>query len=73
MTEVAKKMRTGYLATATTPSELLLRGGTVVDATGTRRADVRVVDGRVVEVAEGLDAPTSAKILDAGEIGRAHV
>ena len=29
-------------------SELVVRGGTVVDATGSRRSDVRVVDGRVV-------------------------
>ena len=45
--------------------ELVIRGGTVIDATGTRRADVRVVDGAVVEVAEGLDAPKRAVTLDA--------
>jgi dihydroorotase len=40
--------------------ELLVRGGTVVDAGGRRRADVRVVDGT------GLDAPAGATVLDAG-------
>jgi len=48
------------------PHELVIRGGTVVDASGERRADVRVVDGEVVEVAEGLEAPGSATVLDAG-------
>jgi len=46
--------------------ELLIRGGTVVDATGERRADVRVVDGVVVDVAEGLEAPPQGTVLDAG-------
>lgn len=44
----------------------MIRGGTVVDRSGERRADVRVVDGRVVEVAEGLEAGTGALELDAG-------
>src|SRR5207248_3340278 len=44
----------------------LLRGGTVVDATGSRRADVLVAEGVVVAVGEALDAPTSARVLDAG-------
>jgi dihydroorotase len=49
------------------PSEpqLLIRGGTVVDATGTRRADVLVRGGTVMAVEEGLDAGT-ARVLDAG-------
>jgi dihydroorotase len=46
--------------------DLVIRGGTVVDAGGRRRADVRVVDGVVVEVAEGLDVPVGATVLDAG-------
>ena len=45
---------------------LLIRGGTVVDATGERRADVAVVDGRVVAVGEGLTAGPGATVLDAG-------
>jgi dihydroorotase len=49
-----------------TPSELVVRGGTVIDATGSRRADVRVVNGHVVEVAEGLDVPAGATVLEAG-------
>jgi dihydroorotase len=45
-------------------SELAIRGGTVVDAGGERRADVVVgADGRVVAVGPGL---TAARTLDAG-------
>ncbi len=46
-------------------SEVLVRGGTVVDETGTRRADVLVHDGVIATVAEGVDAPTGAEVLDA--------
>jgi dihydroorotase len=42
--------------------ELLIAGGTVVDATGTRRADVLVRDGVVAGVGTGLSAP---QVLDA--------
>src|SRR5438270_11883805 len=44
----------------------LLRGGTVVDATGSRRADVLVAEGVVVAVGEALAAPTPGRVLDAG-------
>ncbi|MGQ0519978.1 MAG: dihydroorotase [Actinomycetota bacterium] len=48
------------------PDELLLlRGGTVVDAGGSRRADVLVRGGVVAAVGEGIDAG-SARVLDAG-------
>ena len=40
----------------------MLKGGTVVDATGSRRADVVVADGSVAAVAPELDAPV---VLDA--------
>ena len=49
-----------------TMPELLIRGGTVIDRTGERRADVRVVDGTVVEVGKGLSASAGATELDAG-------
>ena len=46
---------------------IAIRGGTVVDATGERRADVLVEDGRVSAVAEGGDADLRADVvLDAG-------
>jgi len=38
----------------------------VVDATGSRRADVVVESGTVVAVGEGLGAPAGARVLDAG-------
>ena len=47
-------------------TEVLVRGGTVLDRRGRRRADVLVADGEVVRVGEGLDAPTGARVLDAG-------
>jgi dihydroorotase len=45
---------------------IVIRGGTVVDATGSRRADVAVRDGIVTAVGEGLDVPAAARTLDAG-------
>ena len=47
-------------------AEVLLRGGTVLDRRGRRRADVLVADGEVVWVHERLDAPSGATVLDAG-------
>src|ERR1700704_4394266 len=44
--------------------EVLIRGGTVVDETGERVADVRVRDGVIAEVGTGIDA-TGAQLLDA--------
>jgi dihydroorotase len=43
-------------------TELVVKGGTVVDATGERRADVLVRDGVVAEVGQDLDA---RQVLDA--------
>src|SRR5688572_31592787 len=45
---------------------LLIRGGTVVTAEQTLRADVLCDGGRIVEVREGIDAPRGAEVLDAG-------
>ena len=44
--------------------DVVLRGGTVVDATGSRRADVLVSGGRIVAVGEQLDAPEALDVLD---------
>jgi dihydroorotase len=43
---------------------LLLRGGTVVDETGERRADVLIDDGRIAAV--GADLGNGHRVLDAG-------
>jgi dihydroorotase len=43
-------------------SELAVKGGTVIDATGSRRADVLLRDGVIVEVGDNLDG---ASVLDA--------
>ena len=44
---------------------VLIRGGTVVDATGSRAADVLVASGRVRAVGQGLERPARATVLDA--------
>ena len=43
----------------------LITGGTVIDPTGERRADVAVVDGRVVEVAPTITVGPDDTVLDA--------
>jgi dihydroorotase len=45
---------------------VMIRGGTVVDQTGERRADVVVTDGAVTALGPDLDAPSGATVLDAG-------
>ncbi len=48
-------------------SAVLIRGGTVVDDTHSYRADVLCADGRIAAIAERLDAPAGAEVIDAGE------
>src|ERR1700704_1976053 len=47
------------------PGAVLVKGGTVIDAQGSRRADVVVRDGVVAEVGDKLTAPAGATVLDA--------
>ncbi|MFL5131773.1 MAG: dihydropyrimidinase, partial [Microvirga sp.] len=44
---------------------LLIRGGTVVNADLSRRADVLMDGERIVAVSENLEAPAGAEIVDA--------
>ena len=44
---------------------LIIRGGTVIDHQGERRADLVVAEGRVAAVGEGVAAPRGALELDA--------
>lgn len=44
--------------------DLVVRGGTVVTASGTMRADIGVRSGRIVSLAESL--PPSGRVVDAG-------
>jgi dihydroorotase len=46
---------------------VVIRGGTVVDEGGERRADVVCAGGRVTAVGESLDVPGGATVLDAGD------
>jgi dihydroorotase len=45
---------------------VLVRGGTLIDVTGERRADVLIESGTVVAVDLDLNAPPGAGVLDAG-------
>jgi len=47
-------------------ADVVVRGGTVVDADGRRRADVMVRGGAITEVGPGLETPAGATVLDAG-------
>ncbi len=46
--------------------DLFIRGGTVIDPDGERRADVLIRDGLIDAAGEGLDPPAGATVLDAG-------
>ena len=45
---------------------LLIKGGTIVNADASQRADVLVSDGVIVAIREDLEAPTGAEVIDAG-------
>ena len=45
---------------------IIIRGGTVVNASGESRADVLITDGKIVDVGLDLDAPAGAREIDAG-------
>src|SRR5271156_615139 len=45
---------------------ILIRGGTVVTADETRRADVLCVDGGIAAIGDKLEAPRGARLVDAG-------
>jgi len=46
-------------------SKILITGGTVIDPTGERRADVRIADGVIAEVGEALSASDGETVIDA--------
>ncbi len=46
-------------------ASILITGGTVIDPTGERRADVRVADGVVTEVADSLEPVDGERTIDA--------
>ncbi len=45
---------------------ILIRGGTVVNAGGEQQADVLISNGKIVDVANNLDAPDGGRVIDAG-------
>ena len=45
---------------------ILIRGGTVVNADYSQRADVLIDGGKVVALGVDLEAPSGAEIVDAG-------
>src|SRR3954454_1943721 len=46
----------------------LIRGGTVVTAEQTYRADVLCVDGVIKAIGDKLDAPSGTRVIEAGEL-----
>jgi dihydroorotase len=57
-------MSTGSNAGSTAP--LVVRGGTVITASGAFKADVAIVDGFVTEIAESIKPGKGATTIDAG-------
>jgi len=47
-------------------TDLVIRGGTVIDESGERRADVVISDGEIAAIGTDLDAPAGAIVIDAG-------
>ena len=45
---------------------ILIKGGTVVNAENSARADVYCADGKILQVGENLDVPIDADVIDAG-------
>ena len=45
---------------------ILIKGGTVVNAETSARADVYCADGKILQVGEDLDVPAGADVIDAG-------
>ncbi len=48
-----------------TDPTVLVRGGTVIDQGGERRADVLIAEGRIASVEDGIEPPRGAVVLDA--------
>lgn len=48
-------------------SDVLITGGRLVDETGERRGDVRIRDGHIVEVDDGLEPSDGETVLDAAD------
>ena len=44
---------------------VVVRGGTLVDETGSRRGDVAIADGRIVDVSASIEPTKGATVLDA--------
>jgi len=47
-------------------TDLLIRGGSVIDDAGERRAEVLVRGRDIIAVADAIDAPADTRVLDAG-------
>ena len=47
------------------PSELLIRNGTIVNATGRIQGDVRIVNGTITAVGPNLTPGAGARVIDA--------
>jgi dihydropyrimidinase len=48
------------------PADILIRGGTLVDANGRQRADLLCHDGLIAAIGEDLPTPRGTSVIDAG-------
>ncbi len=47
-------------------TKIVITGGTVIDQHGERRADVRIADGAITEVADAIEPANDDEVIDAG-------
>lgn len=59
------RIEVGRAVPAPQPPEIVIRGGRVVNASGIRTADVRIVGQSIREIAPGLRAAEGARIIEA--------
>ena len=52
---------------------VVIRNGTIVTALDQYVADVYCEGGRIAAIGPALDVPAGSEVIDASEIGRAHV
>ena len=52
-------------ANAQQPAEVVIRNGTVVNATGRTQGDIRIRDGKIAEIGRGLTPGSGARVIDA--------
>lgn len=55
------------VAAAQQPTEIVVRNGTIVNATGRIQADLRIRNGTIAEIGTNLTAGPGVRVIDATE------